>query len=56
MTWPLRILPIHKGKHHKYGIKIYSINELRGLALKFKVYAGGQDELAGKGHVLTVVN
>lgn len=44
-----------KGKRHKYGIKLYSVNEPEGLTMKFKVYAGGQDELAGKGHASKVV-
>lgn len=32
-----------------------SINEPEGLTLILKVYAGGQDELAGKGHTMKVV-
>lgn len=44
-----------KGKRHKYGIKLYSVNEPDGLIMKFMVYAGATDELAGKGHASKVV-
>lgn len=44
-----------KGKRHKYGIKLYSVNEPEGLVLKIVVYGGATDFLAGKGHCVKVV-
>lgn len=44
-----------KGKCHKYGITIYSVNEPDGLLIKMKVYAGSNDVLSGKGHGEKVV-
>lgn len=39
-----------KNKHHKYGIKIYTLCEPNGLVLNTIVYTGKSDELGGKGH------
>ncbi|XP_046684891.1 piggyBac transposable element-derived protein 4-like [Homalodisca vitripennis] len=44
-----------KGKRHKYGIKIYSLNEPEGLMLRFHVYTGSHDSCSGKGHTVKVV-
>ncbi|XP_054256976.1 piggyBac transposable element-derived protein 4-like [Macrosteles quadrilineatus] len=44
-----------KGKRHKYGIKLYVLTEPNGLILKFAVYAGALDQLAGEGHASKVV-
>ncbi|XP_054272549.1 piggyBac transposable element-derived protein 4-like [Macrosteles quadrilineatus] len=44
-----------QGKRHKYGIKIYSLNEPGGLILRLHVYTGKADNVAGKGHTANVV-
>lgn len=44
-----------KGKKHKYGIKLYTLSDPHGLILRFLVYCGVIDELAGKGHAANVV-
>lgn len=44
-----------KGKRHKYGIKVYSVNEPDGLLLRFHIYTGQTDPTAGKGHTVNVV-
>lgn len=44
-----------KGKRHKYGIKIYSLNEPEGLLLRFHVYTGKNDPCSGKGHTVKIV-
>lgn len=44
-----------KGKRHKYGIKLYILTEPNGFMLKFAVYAGSLDMLAGEGHAAKVV-
>lgn len=44
-----------KNKRHKYGVKLYCVNEPEGLTVKFKIYGGGGDELSGPGHTSKVV-
>lgn len=44
-----------KNKRHKYGIKLYMLTEPNGLVIKFAVYAGATDILAGEGHTQKVV-
>lgn len=46
-----------KLKHHKYGIKLYSLKEPEGLTLKFRVYSrkGALNEVFGKGHTKKIV-
>lgn len=44
-----------KGKRHKFGIKIYSLNEPEGLQLRFHVYTGATDPCSGKGHTQKIV-
>lgn len=44
-----------KGKRHKFGIKIYSLNEPEGLNIRFTIYSGAEGELSGKGHTGKVV-
>lgn len=41
-----------KSKHHKYGIKLFTLNKPEGLTLTFSVYSekGALDEVSGKGH------
>uniref|UniRef100_A0A1B6C430 PiggyBac transposable element-derived protein domain-containing protein n=1 Tax=Clastoptera arizonana TaxID=38151 RepID=A0A1B6C430_9HEMI len=36
-----------KGKRHKFGVKLYSLNEPDGLMYKLKIYAGTGDETTG---------
>lgn len=44
-----------KGKRHKFGIKLYSLNEPEGLNVRFTIYSGANSELSGKGHSDKVV-
>lgn len=44
-----------KGKRHKFGVKLYSLNEPDGLTFNFKIYSGGKDDTAGVGHTEKVV-
>lgn len=51
----LRFRQYIKGKRHKFGVKLYSLNEPDGLTIKFKIYSGGSDFTAGVGHTEKVV-
>lgn len=43
-------------KRHKYGIKVYSLNEPEGLTVRIRIYSGANDQLlSGKGHAHKVV-
>uniref|UniRef100_A0A1B6LFF4 PiggyBac transposable element-derived protein domain-containing protein n=1 Tax=Graphocephala atropunctata TaxID=36148 RepID=A0A1B6LFF4_9HEMI len=44
-----------KGKRHKYGIKVYSLCEPHGLAVRLTIYSGSDGELSGHGHASKVV-